>query len=267
MTALTAMTASIATRSQSAGLRGKIALVTGGSRGIGRAIALKLGADGAFVVVHCNQAIDAAQSVLAEITRAGGSGCVIACDLSEQGAAKRLFSQLDIELLARFESTAFDVLVNNAGVIKREPIEDVLEETFDQTIQVNLKAPFFLIQEGLLRMRDGGRIINISSMGTRVAFPAMAVYAPAKAGLEALTTLLAAHLGPRRITVNAVLPGLTATDMNPMEQGAQARALPTIALGRLGQPDDIAHVVAFLASDAGGWVTAQRIEVSGGQRL
>ena len=261
------MNASIAALPPAADLVGKIALVTGASRGIGRAIALALGASGAFVVVHCNQAIEAAQSVLAEIVHAGGSGCVIACDLSGQGAAKRLFAQLDGELSGRFQSTAFDVLVNNAGVIKREPIEDVLEETFDQTIQVNLKAPFFIIQEALSRMRDGGRIINISSMGTRVAFPAMAVYAPAKAGLEALTTLLAAHLGPRRITVNAVLPGLTATDMNPMEEGAQARALPTIAMGRLGQPDDIARVVAFLASDAAGWVTAQRIEVSGGQRL
>lgn len=267
MSAPTTMTASPASPSPAVGLAGKIALVTGGSRGIGRAIALKLGAAGAFVVVHCNQGIEAAQAVVAEIAHAGGKACVIACDLSEQGAAKRLFAELDIELLGRFQSTAFDMLVNNAGIIKREPIEDVLEETFDQTIQVNLKAPFFLIQEGLLRMRDGGRIINISSMGTRVAFPAMAAYAPAKAGLEALTTLLAAHLGPRRITVNAVLPGLTATDMNPMEEGAQARALPTIALGRLGQPDDIASVVAFLASDAGGWVTAQRIEVSGGQRI
>lgn len=250
-------------------LTGKIALVTGASRGIGKAIALKLGANGAFVAVHCKRSDEAAQEVLRDIEQAGGRGTVVCTDLALAGASVGLFAALDKELEHQFGSTAFDILVNNAGVIKREPIEDVTEEEFDFTMDVNLKAPFFLIQQGLKRMRNGGRIINISSMGTRVAYPAMAAYAPAKAGLEVLTTLLAAHLGPRGITVNAVLPGLTSTDMNPIDAQSPAgiQALSTIALGRLGQPSDIAEVVAFLASEAAAWVTAQRIEVSGGQRL
>lgn len=250
-------------------LSGKVALVTGGSRGIGRSIAIAMGRAGAFVVVHCNQAQAQARSVVAEIEAAGSGGLVVAADLSQPGAAAGLFRDMDEQLTQARGSAAFDILVNNAGVIKREPIEEVTEAQFDLTLQVNLKAPFFLIQEGIKRMRDGGRIINVSSMGTRVAFPAMAAYAPAKAGLEALTLLLAAQLGARGITVNAILPGLTSTDMNPLEadSGVGAKALPTIALGRLGHPDDIAGTAVFLASESAAWVTAQRIEVSGGQRL
>lgn len=250
-------------------LAGKVALVTGASRGIGRSIALAMGRAGAFVVVHCNQARTAAEAVVREIEAAGGRGAVVAADLAQPGAAAALFASMDACLMQALGSTAFDILVNNAGIIKREPIEEVTEAQFDLTLQVNLKAPFFLIQEGIRRMRDGGRIINVSSMGTRVAFPLMAAYAPAKAGLEALTTLLAAQLGARGITVNAILPGLTSTDMNPLDanSGVGAKALPTIALGRLGHPDDIAGTAVFLASEAAAWVTAQRIEVSGGQRL
>lgn len=250
-------------------LTGKVALVTGASRGIGRAIALALGRAGAFVIVHYHAASDAAQAVVKAIEASGGAGAAVAADLAGQGAARALFADMDALLMDRFGNAGFDILVNNAGVITRDTIEHVTEAEFDRTLQVNLKAPFFLIQEGLSRMRDGGRIINVSSMGTRVAFPAMAAYAPAKAGLEALTTLLAAQLGARGITVNAILPGLTSTDMNPLnpDSGLGARALPTIALGRLGHPDDIAGTAVFLASDAAAWVTAQRIEVSGGQRL
>lgn len=250
-------------------LAGKVAVVTGASRGIGRSIALAFGRAGAFVVVHCHAAREAAQAVVREIEDAGGAGAVVAADLSLPGAAQVVFTACDEILQNRDGQTGFDILVNNAGIIKRDTIEQVSEADFDQTLQVNLKAPFFLIQEGIKRMRDGGRIINVSSMGTRVAFPAMAAYAPAKAGLEALTTLLAAQLGARGITVNAILPGLTSTDMNPLDpdEGMGAKALPTIALGRLGHPDDIAGTAVFLASDAAAWVTAQRIEVSGGQRL
>lgn len=250
-------------------LDGQIALVTGASRGIGREIALRLAADGAFVAVHCNRSTDTAQAVVDRMREAGGDGVVVSADLDQPGAAQTLYAALDAELTRRHGSPAFDILVNNAGIIKRAPIEAVSEDDFDATLRVNLKAPFFLIQQGLKRLRDGGRIINISSMGTRAAYPAMATYAPAKAGLEALTTLLAAHLGPRGITVNAVLPGLTSTDMNPVDpttpQGQQA--LAGIALGRFGTPADVAGVVAFLASDDARWVTAQRIEASGGQRL
>ncbi len=252
-----------------AGLHGKVALVTGASRGIGRAIALQLGAQGALVVVHYHRAADAAHAVVAQIEAAGGQALAVAADLAQAGAAQQLFSALDAALLARCGDVRFDILINNAGIGTRAPIEAVSEADFEHMLQVNLKAPFFIIQQALSRLRDGGRIINVSSMGTRVAFPAMAAYAPCKAGLEALTVLLAAQLGPRGITVNAVLPGATATDMNPAARVPESAAVlaQTIALRRVGQPEDIAEVVAFLASDAARWVTAQRIEASGGQRL
>ncbi|MNV82889.1 3-oxoacyl-[acyl-carrier-protein] reductase FabG [compost metagenome] len=136
-------------------------------------------------------------------------------------------------------------------------------------LQVNLKTPFFLIQHCLPLLRDAGRIINISSMGTRAAYPEMSVYAPAKAGLEALTLLLASELGARGITVNAVLPGATATDLNQRARDPEiSRVIArTIALGRVGQPEDIADIVAFLASHEGRWVTGQSIDATGGQRL
>jgi 3-oxoacyl-[acyl-carrier protein] reductase len=250
-------------------LDGKVALVTGASRGIGRSIAHRLAERGAFVAVHYGSAAAAAQAVVTEIERAGGSAAAFGADLSDPAGPAALIDALVAALQARFGSPAIDILVNNAGVGKRATIEDVSEADFDRILQVDLKAPFFLIQRALPHLRDGGRIVNVSSMGTRAAYPAMAAYAPAKAGLEALTVLLAAHLGPRGITVNAVLPGATATDMNPAARDpVAARALAeTIALRRVGQPEDIADVVAWLATDAARWVTAQKIDASGGQRI
>lgn len=250
-------------------LDGKVALVTGASQGIGSAIARALARDGAFVAIHANHSTAAAEDLTREIEAAGGRAAVVQADLSVDDGPRQLIERLDTLLRDRLNTRGLDILVNNAGVIKREPIEDVTHAQFDLTMAVNLKAPFFLIQQALPRLRDHGRIINISSMSTRVAYPAMAAYAPAKAGLEALTRLLAAHLGQRGITVNAVAPGLTDTAMNPLEKGsiAASQAVASIALHRLGQPADIAEVVAFLASDEARWVTAQCIEVSGGQRL
>ncbi len=252
-----------------ANLSGKVALVTGSSRGIGRAIARKLAGDGAFVLVHGRQPGGEADAVAREITASGGSAACVYADLLEDDGPDKLQGQADAVLQQALGDPAIDVLVNNAGVIRRETIESVTRAEFDRTLGVNLRAPFFLIQQLLPRLRDGGRIINVSSMATRVAYPTMAAYAPAKAGIEALTRLLAVHLGPRGITVNAVAPGLTDTAMNPLKPGTPAadQAIATIALGRLGQPADIADVVAFLASDAARWVTGQCIEVSGGQRL
>jgi 3-oxoacyl-[acyl-carrier protein] reductase len=250
-------------------LAGKIALVTGASRGIGQAIARRLGGNGAVVAVHYNASADAAQAVVADIVAAGGAAFPIQGDLSLRGGAAALAASLGAELSARFGSPAFDILVNNAGISKRAVIEDISEDDFDLLLQTNLKSPFFLIKALIPHLRDGGRIINISSMGTRAAYPGMAAYAPAKAALEALSRLLAVHLGPRQITVNAVMPGATATDMNVVARDpvANKAVAQTVALGRVGQPDDIAKVVAFLASDEGGWVTGQQIDASGGQRL
>jgi NAD(P)-dependent dehydrogenase (short-subunit alcohol dehydrogenase family) len=248
---------------------GKVALVTGASRGIGRATALRLGARGATVGVHYRNSREQADEVAAAIEASGGQAFTVQADLGERGAVSRIYEQMDAELARRFGSTAFDILVNNAGEGSRMLIEDVTEEEFDRTLQVDLKSPFFLIQQASSRLREGGRIINVSSMGTRAAYPEMAAYAPAKAGLEALTLLLAAHFGPRGITVNSVLPGATATDMHPgaRDPVRAAQIAGTIALGRVGQPADIADVIVFLASDAARWVTAQCVDTSGGQRI
>jgi 3-oxoacyl-[acyl-carrier protein] reductase len=250
-------------------LAGKVALVTGGSRGIGQAIAKRLASDGAIIAVHYNEAADAANAVVADIEASGGVAFVVQGNLSERGGAVTLAQAFTKELIARVGKAEFDILVNNAGVGKRATIEEISEDDLDLILQVNLKSPFLLIKALLPQLRDGGRIVNISSMGTRAAYPVMAAYAPAKAGLEALSKLLAVQLGVRQITVNAVMPGATATDMNAgaRDPVASKAVAATIALGRVGQPEDIAKVVAFLASDDGGWVTGQVVDASGGQRL
>lgn len=250
-------------------LKGKIALVTGASRGIGQAIARRLANHGATVGVHYNTGADQAQATVADIAVAGGAAFAIQGDLSARNGAAVLAQRFRAELKERYGSPAFDILVNNAGVGKRATIEEISEDDFDLVLQTNLKSPFFLIKALMGDLRDGGRIINISSMGTRSAYPTMAVYAPAKAGLEALGRSLAVHLGGRGITVNSVMPGATATDMNTAARDpvASKAVAATIALGRVGQPGDIAGVVAFLASSEGGWVTGQQIDASGGQRL
>ena len=184
-------------------LTGKTALVTGASRGIGRAIAHTLARHGAFVLVHGRQPGGEADEVARAIQAEGGAAACVHAELLDDDGPEQLVRQVETVLSARGGDLLVDVLVNNAGVIRREPIEAVTRAEFDRTLGVNLRAPFFLIQQMLPRLRDGGRIVNISSMGTRVAYPAMAAYAPAKAGIEALTRLLAVHLGSRGITVHA----------------------------------------------------------------
>jgi NAD(P)-dependent dehydrogenase (short-subunit alcohol dehydrogenase family) len=250
-------------------LTGKTALVTGASRGIGRAIALALGRRGAHVAVHYNAASDAADEVADLIRAAGGQAWTLRADLSAPEAASDLARDLRQTLLERNGNGGLDILVNNAGVGLRALLADVTPQDFDHVLQVNLKSPFFLIQHCLPFLRDNGRIINISSMGTRAAYPEMSVYAPAKAGLEALSLLLAAELGARGITVNAVLPGATSTDLNQRARDPEISQViaKTIALGRVGQPEDIADIVAFLASHEGRWITGQSVDATGGQRL
>ncbi|QCI66267.1 SDR family oxidoreductase [Phreatobacter stygius] len=246
-----------------------VALVTGASRGIGRAIALRLARDGVAVAVHYKSGETEAAATVAAIAAAGGSAFAVQADLGSPDGPAGLAETFGRQLTARFGGPGFDILVNNAGIGRRARIADVSEADFDRILTVNLKAPFFLIRTLLPHLRDGGRIINLSSMGTRAAYPEMAAYAPAKAGLEALTRLLAVELGARGITVNAVLPGATATDMNPgaRDPATSVEIARTIALGRVGQPEDVAGVVGFLASADGAWVTGQSIDASGGQRL
>jgi NAD(P)-dependent dehydrogenase (short-subunit alcohol dehydrogenase family) len=250
-------------------LRGKSALVTGGSRGIGRATALRLAADGALVAVHYGSSRAAAEDVVKLIEARGGAAFPIQADLRRSPAIRQLFEKLDSELTRRIGTSIVNILVNNAGVGPRAIIEEVSEADLDLVLQINLKAPFLIIQLASSRLRAGSRIINVGSIASRGAFPELAAYAPTKAGLEALTLLLAAHFGPRGITVNAVLPGATETEMNPRTTDPQASQLiaDTIALRRVGQPEDVADVIAFLASDGARWITGERIQVSGGQRI
>ncbi len=253
----------------SADFTGKVALVTGSSRGIGREIAVGLGRGGALVGVHYSGNEDAARETLTRIEAAGGHGFTVQANLTDaDGPAKLADAFLD-KVEAATGARAFDILVNNAGVGERLTLEEVDPATFDRVMGVNFRAPFFLIQALAPALRDGGRIVNTSSMGTRMAFPKMAIYAPSKAALECLTELLANHLGPRGITVNAIAPGATVTDMNRLDEDperAQATA-NTIALRRVGYPEDVAAVALFLCSSAGGWVTGQCVDASGGQRI
>ena len=248
-------------------LQGKIAVITGGSRGIGRAIAARLGKNGALVVVNFQQNVEAAADVAGEITAAGGEAFALAGDVGSLAGIHRFFESLDAELGKRRGSNQFDILVNNAGIGREGLVGTTSEEVFDQLMAVNVKGPFFVAQAAISRLRDGGRVINLSSALSRHPYPRMAAYAMGKAAINHFTVNLAVELGKRGITVNAIAPGLTATDFT-----ARARQDPNVvqqvlahtALGRLGEAEDIAGVAAWLASGDSGWVTGQYIEASGG---
>ncbi|HLI20978.1 MAG TPA: SDR family oxidoreductase [Stellaceae bacterium] len=252
-----------------ASLPGKIALVTGASRGIGSAIALRLAAEGALVAVHFNRDRAAANATVGAISAAGGSAFAIAADFSEPKAAEQLFAAFDASLRQRGDKPQLDILVNNAGIGSRNTIENVTPEDFDRVIAIDLRAPFFVMQQALHRLVDYGRIINVSSTAARIGYAETPVYAAAKAALEALTLSTAKRLGARGITVNAVAPGAVRTDLNPLARdpsSAQQIASETL-LGRVGEPEDIADVVAFLAGEDARWITGQVIEASGGLRI
>ncbi|GAC1466291.1 MAG: SDR family oxidoreductase [Chamaesiphon sp.] len=251
-------------------LENKIALVTGASRGIGRAIALRLAKDGAVVAVHYARDRNAAEAVLREIETEGGSAFSIQAELETVRGVHRLYESLDAALNERTDATQFDILVNNAGIAPRIKLEDTTEEVFNQVFAVNVKAPFFLIQQALPRIRDGGRIINLSSAVTRVPTPDVAAYCMTKGAINTLTLTLASQLGARGITMNSLAPGVTDTDMNAgwvNEPEAQKFISNITALGRVGQAKDIADAAAFLASSDSRWITGQYIEASGGFRL
>jgi Dehydrogenases with different specificities (related to short-chain alcohol dehydrogenases) len=251
-------------------LKGKTALVTGASRGIGRAIAERLAKDGATVALTYNASKSSADEAVAAIEKAGGSAFAIHADLANPATVPALFERLDDEFTKRTGSKALDILVNNAGNSGWVGFKDATPESWDTLMAVYARAPFFIIQAALDRLADGGRIINISSAAATKPVTAAPVYSMAKAAINTLTHALAIELGPRGITANAVAPGFTRTDAN-----ADFRKDPElvktvesqIALGRFGEPSEIAAVVAFLASDDGHWVTGQTIEASGGYKL
>ncbi|MCX5199597.1 SDR family oxidoreductase [Streptomyces sp. NBC_00249] len=250
-------------------LTNKTALVTGGSRGIGRAIAQRLGKEGALVALTYSSDEASAKETVDAIQAAGGRAFAFRSALGVAGDAEALWQAFDAQIGQHSDTAGLDILVNNAGIAGPGLIHEVTEEDYDKVFAINAKAPFFIIQKGLERLRDGGRIINISSGVTKVAFPGMTSYAASKGAVEVLTLTLAQTLGSRQITVNAVSPGTIETDIHPWMSipEAKAQAAAFSVFNRVGQPADVADVVSFLASDDARWVTGQNIDVSGGSGL
>ncbi len=251
-------------------LKDKTALVTGGSRGIGREIAERLARDGATVALTYNASKAGAEEAVKAIEDAGGTAFALNADLADADAIPSLFEQLDRELSERNGSTALDILVNNAGNSGWGGLADATPQSWDAMVAVHARAPFFVVQAALTRLADGGRIINVSSAAGTRPMTVVPIYSMVKAAINNFTHAIAAELGPRRITVNAVSPGWIRTDMNAAvrENPELVKAIEgETALGRFGETSDVAAVVAFLASEEGRWVTAQVIEASGGYKL
>ncbi|WP_248930487.1 SDR family oxidoreductase [Paenibacillus hamazuiensis] len=251
-------------------LEGKTAIVTGGGRGIGRGIALRLAEEGALVAVHYGRRRDAADEVVRTIEDNGGAAFAVEADLESVDGVHRLVRSLDEELATRSDSRHFDILVNNAGIGTSSTFEETTEDMFDGLFAVNVKAPFFLVQQSLSRIRDGGRIINISSGVTRIAYPHIMAYNLTKGAINTFTLHLAQLLGLRGITVNAVLPGIVDTDVNASwlhTPEGRKHAEDISALGRIGEPSDIADIVAFLSSSDSRWITGQLLDATGGSHL
>ncbi len=250
-------------------LEGKAALVTGGSRGIGRGIAVSLGAAGALVAVNFARNREAAEQAVAEIEAAGGRALAIQTDLESEGAAGALATALKGELERRGHG-GLDILVNNVGRAEPGSVAYTTADIFDRMIRVNLRAAFLLTSALIPQLNDGGRVINITSTASRLANPEFAAYAISKGALDTFTRILSKELAPRRITVNTVSPGYTRTDQvaGVISDPVKAKMLAdSTLLKRLGEPDDIGDFVRALSSSAGRWVTGQLIEVSGGFRV
>jgi 3-oxoacyl-[acyl-carrier protein] reductase len=237
-------------------LHEKIAIVTGASAGIGRAIAERLAQAGATVVVNYGTSADKAKAVVAGIESKGGKAIAVQADMSRVADVRRLIS----ETVQRFGR--LDILVNNAGMALFKPLIETTEQEFDRVLALNTKGPYFAMQEAAKVIQEGGRIVNISTDGTHMGFPGVTAYLASKGALEQISKGLAHELAPKGVTVNTVSPGFTETAMLPdafRETGAEMSPLK-----RLGAPEDIADVVLFIVSDQARWLTGQNIHASGG---
>ena len=245
-------------------LSGKTALVTGASRGIGRATALALAGRGAQVLVHYSSGMKEAEAVVAEIRQAGGRADTVAADLSEPDGAHKLAKQVRAVVGDRL-----DILVANAGLSKSASIEDTTVKDFDRLFAVNVRAPFFLVQQLLPIMCRDSSIVLVSSLAAHAAVGTLSAYAATKGAIDTLVKHFAAALGERGIRVNAVAPGVVATDMSNFAKtdAGQGFALGIQALKRLAQPDDIGSVVAFVASNEARWISGDTVRIDGGSKL
>ncbi|MFI8813424.1 MULTISPECIES: SDR family NAD(P)-dependent oxidoreductase [unclassified Streptomyces] len=248
----------------------KIALVTGANRGLGRSAAISLAARGVRVVVTHRGDAAGAEKTVERVQAVGGTAAVLRLDIGDVSSFASFTSELS-ERLERWGASRLDILVNNAGVGIFGPLEDVTIDDFDTVMGTNVRGTFFLIQSLVPLMTQGSRVINVSTSLTRHTSAATSVYSASKAAVEALSRTLAAELGPRGIRVNSIAPGPTATDFNggAMRDDAEMRQVLAgqTALGRVGEPEEIGDAIATLASDGLRWITAQRIEVSGGALL
>ena len=245
-------------------LSGKTALVTGASRGIGRASALELARGGAQVLVHYGRGKAEAEGVAAQIRNAGGRAEVVASDLAAPDGAHNLAKQV-----RGIVGDRLDILVANAGVAKSANIEDTTVEDFDRLFAVNVRAPFFLVQQTLPILGKGSSIVFVSSLAAHAVVGTIAAYAATKGAIDTLVKHFAAALGPRGIRVNAVAPGVVDTDMSNFikTEAGQKYTLAMQAIQRLARPEDIGPVVAFLASDDARWITGDTVRVDGGSKL
>ena len=246
----------------------KIALVTGGSRGLGRDMAINLAKKGNDVVITYHTNKTAADEVLAEIEKMGRTGKAFKLDTSAVKGLDEFFNQLSEYLKAEKGRENFDYLINNAGTGLYVPFLETTEEQYDEMANIHLKGVYFLSQKAVPLLADGGRIINISSGLSRFSFPNSSAYGAMKGGVDVFTRYLAKELASRKITANVVAPGAIATEFgggeNKTNEQKRAAVAGATALGRVGEPEDIGGVVAFLCSEDSRWINGQRIEVSGG---
>lgn len=246
----------------------KIAIVTGGSRGLGKNAIEKLAKNNVDIILTYHSQANAAQAVVQLVDALGGKAVALQLNTGESGSFDAFVAQVKSQLQQVWQRDTFDLLVNNAGVGLHESFADTTEEQFDLMMNVHLKGPFFLTQKLLPLMADGGRILNVSSGLARFALPGSSAYAIMKGAIEVLTRYQAKELGARGITANVLAPGAIETDFS----GGMVRDNPEVnkivsgntALGRAGLPDDIGGMVAMMLSDEAGWMTAQRVEASGG---
>jgi len=243
-------------------LAGKVAVVTGASKGIGAAIAKALAAEGAAVVVNYASSQAGADAVVQAITVVGGRAIAVQGDVSKAEQARGLIDA------AVNEFGHLDVLVNNSGIYAFGAIEEIDEEHYRRMFDVNVLGVLFATQAAVKHFGDGGSVINISSVVTSLAPPASSVYTGTKGAVDAITSVLANELGPRKIRVNAILPGMVETEGTHtagfIGSDFEREAVTQTPLGRIGQPDDIAKIAVFLASDDAGWITGERLTASGG---